>query len=280
MLGVLLVGRVADIVVRASPWSRHEVTGDATRAAPLMVFSDARAEDVRKVLAANLFGSAADTSVDRIPAAATQAQLLLLGVIAMPDPSSGWAIMGSSAADARLLRAGQPFSSEVRLLAVLPDRVLIERTGLTEYLMLPKVSSAAFGVPEFLPLSSEWTGIAGTLGQILGPRPVVVGGSQRGYRLQAQGGTLALSTQGLRAGDLLTAVNGELLTDPSRSRQLLSDLSAQSQVVVTVQRGGQAKTLSINLLQIAADLEHQQQPLPTEGVASPAFRPYKRRPVP
>ena len=53
--------------------------------------------------------------------------------------------------------------------------------------------------------------------------------------------------KGLRAGDIITSVNGVELNNPSRSLQLLGDLSQANNIDLTVERAGNLQNYSVTL---------------------------------
>ena len=82
----------------------------------------------------------------------------------------------------------------------------------------------------------------------------------------------AFSRLGLRPGDLVTAINGTPLDDPSRGPEIFRTLGSSSEARVTVMRNGQQQDLNLNLAQVAQEAEalvgpqampgDQAQPLP------------------
>lgn len=96
--------------------------------------------DLPAIVAAHLFGVAGATpgSTDPNAVAATQMNLVLVGTIAESDPTRGWAIIGTSAADAKVYAVGKTVSGGTKLHEVYPDRVILDRGGRLEALMLPR----------------------------------------------------------------------------------------------------------------------------------------------
>src|SRR5258708_27186466 len=89
------------------------------------------------IASAHLFGEAQNTGV-HANAPPTNVQLLLTGVLAVPDPKRGLAIIGPTAAAGRLYTVGSALPGGVSLYAVYADRVLVSRGGVIESLLLPK----------------------------------------------------------------------------------------------------------------------------------------------
>jgi general secretion pathway protein C len=217
---------------------------------------------VDSIINAHLFGEARGITSDDAPQ--TSAALVLAGVLAVPDPQKGMAIIGPSAGAAKLYAVGASVPGGVRLHAVYPDRVLLDRNGVLESLMLPKKLSGITTAPAPLGQSPAQrlaalatSGGGGLLGGLVRAQAVFSGGKLSGYRIFPGGRTnVAAFTQlGLRPGDLVTAVNGTPLDDPNRANDILQTLSSMGSANVTVQRNGQPQDISLNLEAVANDAE-------------------------
>jgi PDZ domain-containing secreted protein len=57
---------------------------------------------------------------------------------------------------------------------------------------------------------------------------------------------------GLKAGDLVTAINGTPLDDPQRSQDVFNTIQTSDHVTVTIERGGQKQDITLNIAQVAA----------------------------
>ena len=64
--------------------------------------------------------------------------LVLAGLLASDNPESGYAIVGESAAAAKLHAVGSTLPGGARLHSVYGDRIVIDRGGVLESLTLPK----------------------------------------------------------------------------------------------------------------------------------------------
>jgi len=124
--------------------------------------------DVPALLAANLFGSAQHNASSG-PAPITQMPLVLVGVLAAGDPKKGYAILGASAADAKLYQVGATLPGGGSLFEVHKDRVLISVNGSIEALLLPRQTAPAAETPP--PASKAPTE---TLGGLLQQNPGVI----------------------------------------------------------------------------------------------------------
>jgi len=218
------------------------------------------------IAAAHLFGEGQNANVDA-NAPQTNVQLLLSGVLAVPDPKRGLAIIGPTAAAGRLYSVGSALPGGVSLYAVYADRVLINRGGVIESLQLPKQLQPAAIAPAVVNtgqspaqrLAALAQGNGALLGGLVHVTPVMDlhTGKLNGYRITPGGrGSLGAFTQlGLRPGDLITAVNGTALDDPNRGNEILQTLSSSGTANVTIQRNGQSLDLNLNLETVVNDAE-------------------------
>jgi general secretion pathway protein C len=227
----------------------------------------AAAVDVERIVSAHLFGVAgAPASADTDPSsvAATRLNLVLAGTIAHADPKSGFAILGESAASARVYAVGKTVAGDAKLHAVYPDRVILDRGGKLESLLLPKQfqggGMSAAGMPRPAPdpmLGQRLQELAGqnpaAITEIIRPQPVFANGQQRGYRVYPGRNRQQFARLGLMPGDLVTAINGTPLDDPARGMEILQSMNSATQVTVTVERNGQSTQVSINNAVVAAE---------------------------
>ena len=215
------------------------------------------------IVNAHLFGEAHSAASSDAPQ--TSAALVLAGVLAVPDPQKGMAIIGPSAGAAKLYPVGGAVPGGVRLHAVYPDRVLLDRNGVLESLLLPKklagIAPAATSLmqsPAQRLAALAQNGGGGLLGGLIRATAVFTpAGKLSGYRIFPGGRTnVAAFTQlGLRPADLVTAVNGTPLDDPNRANDILQTLSSTGSANVTVLRNGQLQDINLNLETIANDAE-------------------------
>jgi len=222
---------------------------------------------IPSIVSAHLFGDAAPTAVDG-NAPQTAAQLVLAGVLAVPDPKKGMAIIGPSAAAARLYTVGGAVPGGVSLYSVYPDHVLLDRGGAIESLSLPKRLASAGEAPP--PASSNGLlspgqrlqalaqGNGAALNGLLSVMPVMVGAKFTGFRInpKTRAAVASFNRLGLKANDVITAVNGTPLDDVNRGNEIMQTLSSAASATVTVQRNGQSQELNLNLATVANDAEN------------------------
>jgi general secretion pathway protein C len=237
--------------------------------------------DLGSLVAAHLFGAPA---VEGGAVAATRAPLVLTATLATSDPGHGWAVMGENAGTAKLTAVGAMLSG-VKLTAVYPDHVLLDRGGVTESLALPHQFSGGKGsaltdrpVPAAAAIGPSVQRLIaqdpGVVGQVLRPQPVFSGGQLRGFRLYPGADRSKFARLGLEAGDVVTAVNGVPLADAQHGMEILRGLANAGSADVTIERGGQSQVLTVDASKIAAVAA----PDNTATVINPAANPNRTAP--
>jgi general secretion pathway protein C len=192
----------------------------------------------------------------------TSMPLVLTGIMASTDPKNGLAIIGTTANNAKVYPVGERVPGNAQVHAIYPDRVLLERNGTIEALLLPS-KFAAGGTGPILRtgptaldrvqrvISNE----PGLISDVLRPQPVFADGKLRGYRVYPGRNARAFAALGLRNGDLVLSVNGTALDDPARGNDIFSSLGNSDQAHVTVMRNGQQQDITLNMSQIATQAE-------------------------
>ena len=231
-----------------------------------------RVLDVQSIINAHLFGEAnpaEQAAGDPADAPETNLSLVLAGTIAASDPKAGFGIIGESATTAKLFSVGDSVPGGARLHAVYGDRVILERAGQLEALLLPrdyKGSGSAFApqaradaptAPGAQVVDRVRRMIAqdpGSVAEIMRPQPVFANGQQRGYRVYPGRNRAQFARLGLRPGDLVMSVNGTPLDDPQRGMEIFRSIGTSNQVRVTVERNGQPQELTLNMAQIANEM--------------------------
>jgi general secretion pathway protein C len=219
--------------------------------------------DLSVLTSGHLFGTAPPPPpVDDANAPATNMPLVLTGIIAAGNPKDGLAIIGTSATNAKIYPVGDRVPGNARVHAVYADRVLLERNGTIEALLLPRKFTAGT-VPPAAPLGPSpldrvqraLSNEPGLLSDVLRPQPVFADGKLHGYRVYPGRDVRAFSALGLRNGDLVLSINGTALDDPTRGNEIFSSLGNSDQARVTVMRNGQQQDITLNMAQIAAQAE-------------------------
>ena len=280
LLAVVIAAQLASLVWRALGSGGEELepeTPGFTAAEP--------AVDLPAIVNAHLFGVAAESG-DPSAAPATSANLALTGTLAGREPEQGWAIIGASGQSARVYATGAALPGGTKLVAVYPDRVILDRNGSRESLMLPRLSGGAGSStaprvagrqPSALPDASLADSVRQLLvqnpqagGDLLRPQPVFAGGSLRGYRVYPGRNRAQFAGLGLQPGDLVMAVNGAALDDPNRGLEILRGVGQGSAVTLTVERGGQQQQIAIDPVTAVQELQQapaEEEPVEEEPVA-------------
>lgn len=207
------------------------------------------------VIDAHLFGATPLATAGNAPP--TTMSLVLTGVIAVKGhPDDGQAIIGANVADAKVYTVGASIPGGAHLHAVYDDRVLLERNGGLETLMLPRTELDGVA---YAPVAATRTPLAqgnpDVLAGLLRVQPVFTQGKLSGYRIFPGGprGTQAFTQLGLRPGDMITAINGTTLDDPGRALEILQTLSSSGSASVTVTRDGSPVEVNLNLATLQLD---------------------------
>ncbi|HEU0197398.1 MAG TPA: type II secretion system protein GspC [Nevskiaceae bacterium] len=195
----------------------------------------------------------------------THLNLKLLGILANRlYPGQSRALIAPGGEADKPYALGQAITSGVLLKAIFPDRVVLLRNGSLETLRL-HLNQGDDNTPESnvpiavageagnsaVKLSSIRTKLLANpsiAGQFIRVQPVAgnAGQGQEGYRIFPGPNRSAFAASGLHPGDIVTAVNGVPLNNPAQTLQLLSELSRAQSVTLTIKRGGQTQTKTLN----------------------------------
>src|ERR1700734_3619782 len=224
--------------------------------------------DAQSVISAHLFGIAVADPSPQDPANAPQstANLLLTGTIATSDPKRGVAII-SDGGPAKVYSVGDNVGG-ASLHSVYLDRVILDRGGALETLLLPRLLGPGMraapvvrrtgGDPRTAAAVDNIRRMVqkdpGLLDQVMRTVPSYdnAAGKLRGFRAYPGANRQIFSSLGLKPGDLVTAINGTPLDDPQHSQEVFNTIQTSDHVTVTVERGGQKQEISLNIAQIAA----------------------------
>jgi general secretion pathway protein C len=224
--------------------------------------------DIQTVVSAHLFGIPPAATQDEGNAPQSSANLLLAGTIATQDPKHGVAIISDGGAPSKVYSVGERIGGAA-LHSVYLDHVILDRGGALETLLLPRQlppSGRGPAVARRTPGGDPRTVAAvdnirkmvqqdpNILDQVM--RTVAsydnAAGKLRGFRAYPGRNRAIFSKLGLKAGDLVTAINGTPLDDPQRSQDVFNTIQTSDHVTVTVERGGQRQDITLNIAQVAA----------------------------
>lgn len=234
--------------------------------------------DVASIQRANLFGQSVAPAGES-DAPVTTMSLVLGGVTAAKDPKRGSAMIGTSLADIKFYRVGGSLPGGAQLHEVYRDRVLLDRGGTIEALLMP----ARLGLPPPPPPPVAAMASAAQVGrvqqimrdnpnmlnQVLSRQAVFADGKLRGMRVYPGTNKQAFDKLGLKSGDLVMAINGLQLADQTKPEEVFNSLSNAAEANITVERNGTRQDLHLNLAEIANEAERMAQ----QGPATPGAPP-------
>jgi general secretion pathway protein C len=222
--------------------------------------------DVQSIVAAHLFGIPQRAAQDESNAPQTTANLVLAGTIATQDPKHGVAII-SDGGPSKVYSVGDNIGGAA-LHSVYLDRVILDRGGTLETLVLPRLMLAGRPAPGHRAVGVDPNTAAnldnvrrmvqqdpGLLNEVM--RTVASydnkAGKLRGFRVYPGRNRSAFNGLGLRPGDLVTAINGTTLDDPQRSQEIFNTIQSSNSATVTIERAGQTVEVSMNIAQVAQE---------------------------
>ncbi|MCJ8214362.1 GspC family type II secretion system variant ExeC [Aeromonas veronii] len=202
-----------------------------------------------------LFGKAIPKAQAKAAVAAnaprTQLNAQLNGVLASSDPAKSIAIIAMSGIQNSYGVGDMIDGTQARIRQVYPDRVIIERDGRDETLMLdgeeygkplPQTNSAPLGS-----LRSELMADPGKITDYLNISPVQVDGRMTGYRLNPGSNPEFFNQSGLQANDLAISINGLDLRDNMQAMQAMQQMAGATEMTVTVERQGEQFDIYVRL---------------------------------
>jgi general secretion pathway protein C len=197
----------------------------------------------------------------------TSLNLTLKGIFASLEPESSRALIADASGKERPYAVGDDIPGGAILREIKDDRVILERSGRYETLRLergPRREGAAVAtvrapVSAGTPAPGQATTLAemkteilrdpGKAAQYVRLQPVYAEGKLQGYRIYPGPNRQLFQQTGLRAGELVTSVNGVQLDDAAKALQLLSDVKDLQELTLTLERAGQTRTLNLSLNQ-------------------------------
>ncbi|BEE03960.1 GspC family type II secretion system variant ExeC [Aeromonas veronii] len=202
-----------------------------------------------------LFGKAIPKAQAKAAVAAnaprTQLNAQLNGVLASSDPAKSIAIIAMSGIQNSYGVGDMIDGTQARIRQVYPDRVIIERDGRDETLMLdgeeygkplPQTNTAPLGS-----LRSELMADPGKITDYLNISPVQVDGRMTGYRLNPGSNPEFFNQSGLLANDLAISINGLDLRDNMQAMQAMQQMAGATEMTVTVERQGEQFDIYVRL---------------------------------
>ncbi len=227
------------------------------------------------VAALHLFGqSEAPTAVPAqsvIDAPETRLSLTLKGIVAVSDGGHGRALIAEGSAAEKVYKVGDALSGGAVLHEVLADKVILKRGSRFETLTLPRKRAELSGAPSAAGARANSRSTPTTPGRrgaishqlstlrdkiaadpqqaldLVQVQPVMEGGMIKGYRVNPGKQRRLFHGTGLRAGDVVTRVNGIALSDPAQMASLFAQFKSAASFNLEVERGGRPTNLTIDL---------------------------------
>lgn len=235
----------------------------------------------------HLFGRPPERSAEAAPpqnaaldAPDTTLPLRLTGVIADQDGELSHAIIASGRGVEKAYGIGQTIddASGATLQAVFADRVILNRGGMPERLVLPsseqtgstRTSAARMPAPAPAPLPVQTAEPAVSssapaegndtnwLANTMRLAPHLEGGQMVGFRVNPGRNPELFQALGLQPGDVITDINGISLDTPDRALQVFDALQETAQANVTVMRDGATNVLVVDTAQIESMAQGRQ----------------------
>jgi general secretion pathway protein C len=266
LLVLLIAASLARMVWLLYPQSKSRFELPAPSATPVRAGTMPRV-NVEQIAAANLFGRREATAEGApLDAPETALNLTLKGILAYGSETFSRALIADSTGREKPYAVGDDVPGGAVLKAIHADRVILERSGRFETLRLDRSKNSSAAAVATAPSSRPATtpgGEATTLAELRNTllrdpaqaskyvrlQPVYADGKLQGYRIYPGANRSLFQTAGLRAGELVTSVNGVQLDDAAKALQLLGDLREINELTLTLERGGETRTLNLNLNQ-------------------------------
>ncbi|MGY3861234.1 GspC family type II secretion system variant ExeC [Aeromonas lacus] len=231
------------------PW-QPSVIATAGQSAPRL--------ELGEVSSLSLFGKAiAKVQVQQSKEVATNAPRTQLnaqlnGVLASSNPDKSIAIIAMSGIQNSYSVGDLIDGTQARIRQVYPDRVIIERDGRDETLMLDgeeygKPLPQQGGSAQISSVRSELMSDPGKITDYLNISPVQVDGRLAGYRLNPGNNPELFKQSGLQANDLALSINGLDLRDNMQAMQAMQQLAGATELTVTVERQGEQFDVYVRL---------------------------------
>lgn len=221
--------------------------------------------DFSTIAAAHLFGTVSLeppllTEDAALNAPDTSLSLQLRGAIAAEDPRFAHAIIGDGNGNEQVYFVNDTVPGGATVQQILIDRVILARGGQLEVLRLPRDGVANLA-PQGIVSGTAKNGAAANVQQLVAenaagfleivrPQPFMPNGQLKGYRIYPGPNRQQFASLGLRAGDLVTEINGIPMNNPAQGMEVFRSLGNTSSVTLTVERDGQPQQLSLNMNQM------------------------------
>lgn len=188
------------------------------------------------------------THLNQVPVSSLK--LRLTGLLASSNPARSIAIIEKGNQQVSLSSGDTIPGYDARIVAILPDRIIVNYQGRKEAILLfndtraPSSSPAAAPRP---PLMKRLREQPQNILTYLTISPVLSGDKLQGYRLNPGKDPSLFRQAGLQANDLAIALNGIDLREQEQAQQALQNLADMTEITLTVEREGQRHDIAFAL---------------------------------
>ncbi|HDF5689238.1 type II secretion system protein GspC [Klebsiella variicola] len=188
------------------------------------------------------------THLNQVPVSSLK--LRLTGLLASSNPARSIAIIEKGNQQVSLSSGDTIPGYDARIVAILPDRIIVNYQGRKEAILLfndtraPSSSPTAAATP---PLVKQLREQPQNILTYLSISPVLSGDKLQGYRLNPGKDASLFRQSGLQENDLAIALNGIDLRDQAQAQQALQHLNEQTEITLTVEREGQRHDIAFAL---------------------------------
>jgi general secretion pathway protein C len=208
--------------------------------------------DPDSIARAHLFGTANSPITSNEPPV-SRINLVLAGTIATDDPGVGYAIVGENAANAKFYSVGTSIGGAGRLHSVYMDRIVLDRGGTLETIVMPRGTSSAYLMPARTSVSADASAPStsrgdSNLGNMVRLQKASVGHGQTGYRLfptQGMKGMRDFVAAGLEPGDVVVTINGSPVAGGNSNADLFKSMGSSSSALLGIVRDGKPMNVSV-----------------------------------
>lgn len=231
------------------PWTA--ATSSTASAIPSSANRDYRAM-AQRVISAHLFGRPYSPVTATIQPD-TRRGLVLLGTYALGNGRGYAFIAPAKGQSAKIFAPGDELPGNITLSQVLSDRVLLKTEQGEETLRIVKLNGDHAPLLLSTPSSATTASLENVRRQLLtnpmelrlyfNAVPVTDNGTVKGFRVAPGPDPTLFRSLGLQAGDVVTAINGVPISNPTRLSELLAKLRTATQITLAVDRNGKRFTI-------------------------------------
>jgi type II secretion system protein C len=177
----------------------------------------------------------------------TSLSLRLYGIRYSNSGQLDAAILGFDPNNQRIYKTNEVIADNIILEFIEPERVVISRGGIRESITFDSDTALSPEITKVLANSSKGIKVedinSSALSQMISFQPYFSNGTLKGYQIYPGNQSKLFDSSGLKSGDVLVAVNGLDLKDPS----VLKELSAFGQVKLNLIRDDDDLSIIVKL---------------------------------